>query len=437
MARYNAPRGTQDILPDTSHLWQYVESKWREICHLYGYREIRTPMFEETELFIRSIGEVTDIVSKEMYTFEDRAKRSLTLKPEGTAPVVRAYLEHNLHASGGVARLYYITPIFRYERPQKGRYRQAHQLGAEILGAASPLADAELLSMVMHFFRALGIADSLPSPQRGEEQSEPSSGIELHLNTIGCPKCRPAYRDAVQAFGREHLSQLCPACQERVERNPLRLLDCKVPTCQAVMAHAPAIDPYLCDECRDHFETLQALLKQLDVPYVRDHRLVRGFDYYTRTTFEVLAQGLGAQNALCGGGRYDGLVEECGGPPTPALGVGIGIERTLLVLQAMGVPLPEPPKPLAFVIAIGDAARPTALQVAQQLRTAGIPTDLDLEGRSLKAQMRLADRSGARYALLLGEEELKQGTATVRDLHTHEQHTLPLSELNHLLKANP
>jgi len=412
--RYSAPRGTQDILPDTSHLWQYVESRWREICHLYGYREIRTPMFEETELFIRSIGEVTDIVSKEMYTFQDRAGRSLTLKPEGTAPVVRAYLEHSLHASGGVARLYYITPIFRYERPQKGRYRQAHQLGAEIIGAASPIADAELLAMLLHFFQTLGI---------------PEERIELHLNTIGCPQCRPAYRDAVQAFGREQLAHLCPSCRERIERNPLRLLDCKVPTCQSVMAQAPAIDPYLCEGCRTHFEGLLELLKRLDLPYVRDYRLVRGFDYYTRTTFEVLAQGLGAQNALCGGGRYDGLVEECGGPPTPALGVAIGIERTLIVLQELGAPLPEPPKPLVFVIAIGDAARPVALQLAQQLRAGNITVDIDLEGRSPKAQMRLADRSGARYAIILGEQELSTGTVTLRDLHTHEQHILPQDQL--------
>jgi histidyl-tRNA synthetase len=255
----------------------------------------------------------------------------------------------------------------------------------------------------------------------------------LHLNTIGCPQCRPAYRDAVQAFGRAHLSSLCPACRERIERNPLRLLDCKVPTCQAIMAQAPAIDPYLCEGCRVHFEGLLTLLKSLDLPYVRDYRLVRGFDYYTRTTFEVLAQGLGAQNALCGGGRYDGLIEECGGPPTPALGVAIGIERTLIVLQELGVPLPEPPKPLAFVIAIGDAARSVALQLAQQLRAANIAVDLDLEGRSPKAQMRLADRSGARYAIILGEQELSTGMVTLRDLHTHEQHTLPQSELRTFL----
>lgn len=412
--RYHAPRGTLDILPDTSYLWQYVEGKWRDLCHLYGYREIRTPIFEETELFTRSIGEATDIVSKEMYTFEDRSGRSLTLKPEGTAPVVRAYLEHGLHAQGTVAKLYYITPFFRYERPQKGRYRQAHQFGAEIIGTPDPTADAELLAMILHFFRTLGV---------------PEGRIELHLNTLGCPICRPAYRDAIQAFGREHYTQLCDTCQVRVERNPLRILDCKVPSCQPVLNQAPPIDPYLCDECRAHFERLQSLLKALDVPYVRNTRLVRGFDYYTRTTFEVLAQGLGAQNAVCGGGRYDGLVEECGGPPTPALGVGIGVERTLLLLQELGVPLPEPPRPMVYVVAMGEEARPVALQLAQHLRSAGIATELDLEGRSPKAQMKLADRSGALYALLLGEQELAQGVVTVRHLQTREQHTIAQNTL--------
>ncbi|CUU11271.1 MAG: histidine--tRNA ligase [Fimbriimonadales bacterium] len=413
-ARYSAPRGTQDILPDTSHLWQYVEARWRDLCHLYGYREIRTPIFEETELFTRSVGEATDIVSKEMYTFEDRGGRSLTLKPEGTAPVVRAYLEHSLHAQGGVQKLYYITPIFRYERPQKGRYRQAHQFGAEIIGTAEPIADAELLSMILHFFSGLGI---------------PLEKLELRLNTIGCPVCRPAYREAIRQFGLAHRDALCETCRARLETNPLRILDCKVPTCQAITQNAPPIDPYLCEACRAHFERLQALLKALDVPYRRDVRLVRGLDYYTRTTFEVVAQGLGAQNALCGGGRYDGLVESCGGPPTPALGVGIGIERTLLVMQELGAPLPEPPRPLVYLVAMSDSARVPALLLAQQLRQAGIACDLDLEERSPKAQMKRADRAGARYALLLGEEELQQHTATLRDLNTHEQHTVPQAEL--------
>lgn len=417
-ARYSAPRGTQDILPDTSHLWQYVESRWRDLCHLYGYREIRTPIFEETELLTRSVGESTDIVSKEMYTFEDRGGRSLTLKPEGTAPVVRAYLEHSLYAQGGVQKLYYITPIFRYERPQKGRYRQAHQFGAEIIGTAEPVADAELLAMILHFFLGLGI---------------PQEKLELRLNTIGCPECRPAYREAVRQFGLAHRDSLCETCRARLETNPLRILDCKVPTCQAITRNAPPIDPYLCEACRGHFERLQALLKALDVPYRRDVRLVRGLDYYTRTTFEVAAQGLGAQNALCGGGRYDGLVESCGGPPTPALGVGIGIERTLLVMQELGVPLPEPPQPLVYLVAMSDSARVPVLLLAQQLRHAGIACDLDLEGRSPKAQMKRADRSGARYALLLGEDELQQHTATLRDLHTHEQHSVPQANLTEWL----
>ncbi|MCS7190834.1 MAG: histidine--tRNA ligase, partial [Fimbriimonadales bacterium] len=405
-------------LPEQSHLWQYVEARWREHCRRYGYREIRTPILEVAELFERTVGETSDIVSKEMYVFQ-RGEERYALKPEGTAPVVRAYLEHGLYGAGGVQKLYYITPFFRGERPQKGRYRQAHQFGAEIFGAAHPLADAELLAMVMSFFYSLGL---------------PADSLELRLNTIGCPVCRPDYREAVRAFGRARYEQLCKNCQARLERNPLRILDCK--ECFQTTAEAPPIDLYLCEGCRTHFESLQGLLKALGVAYVRDHRLVRGLDYYTRTTFEVVAeQGLGAQNALCGGGRYDGLVAELGGPPTPALGVGIGVERTLLVLQALGAPLPEPMPMDAFVVAFGDAARPVALQIAQQLRAAGIATELDLEGRSPKAQMRLANRSGARYAVLLGESELQQGTATVKDLQTHEQHTVSQVELTEWIRT--
>ncbi|MCX7992710.1 MAG: histidine--tRNA ligase [Fimbriimonadales bacterium] len=407
-----------DVLPEQSHLWQYVEARWRDHMHQYGYREIRTPILETAELFERTVGETSDIVSKEMYVFQ-RGEERYALKPEGTAPVVRAYLEHGLYSAGGVQKLYYITPFFRGERPQKGRYRQAHQFGAEIFGAAHPLADAELLAMVMGFFQSLGLPNDL---------------LELRLNTIGCPMCRPAYREGVRNFGRENLERLCKNCQARLERNPLRILDCK--ECFQITADAPPIDRYLCEECRTHFESLQGLLKALDVAYVRDHRLVRGLDYYTRTTFEVVAeQGLGSQNALCGGGRYDGLVEELGGPPTPALGVGIGVERTLLILQALNMPLPEPPTMDAYVVAFGDAARPVALQIAQQLRATGVPTEFDLEGRSPKAQMRLANRSGARYAVLLGESELQQGTATVKDLQTHEQMTVSQVELTEWIRT--
>ncbi len=416
--KYRALEGMHDILPEQSLLWQYVESRWREHCRRYGYGEIRTPILESAELFERSVGETSDIVSKEMYVLQ-RGEERYALKPEGTAPVVRAYLEHGLYSGGGVQKLYYITPFFRGERPQKGRYRQAHQFGAEIFGAASPLADAELLCMVMDFFMSLGL---------------PADALELRLNTIGCPECRPAYREAVRNFGSENFNRLCKNCQARLERNPLRILDCK--ECFEITASAPPIDPYLCDDCRAHFEGLQSLLKALEVAYVRDHRLVRGLDYYTRTTFEVVAsQGLGAQNALCGGGRYDGLVEDLGGPPTPALGVGIGVERTLLVLQALHAPVPTPPPLDVFVVAFGDAARPVALQIAQQLRRAALATDLDLEGRSPKAQMRLANRNGARFAVLLGEMELAQGIATVKDLHTHEQHAVSQRELSSWIKT--
>lgn len=417
--KYRALEGMNDVLPEQSPLWHYVESRWREHCRQYGYGEIRTPILETAELFERTVGETSDIVSKEMYVFQ-RGEERYALKPEGTAPVVRAYLEHGLYAAGGAQKLYYITPFFRGERPQQGRYRQAHQFGAEVFGAAHPLADAELLCMVMDFFQSLGL---------------PAEALELRVNTIGCPECRPAYREAVRNFGRETYAHLCKNCQARLERNPLRILDCK--QCAEITATAPTIDPYLCDACRMHFESLQSLLKTLDVPYVRYHRLVRGLDYYTRTTFEIVAErGLGSQNALCGGGRYDGLVEELGGPPTPALGVGIGVERTLLVLQALKVPLPQPTPIDAFVVAFGEAARPVALQTAIQLRRARIATDLDLEGRSPKAQMRLANRSGARYAILLGDSELQRGTATVKNLQTHEQTTVHQTELVAWIKSH-
>lgn len=410
-SKYQAPKGTRDILPDESYRWQFVESRWREWCHLFSYREIRTPIFEETELFTRSVGETTDIVSKEMYTFTDKGGRSLTLKPEGTAPVVRAYLEHSLGTPGSAVKLYYIIPFFRYERPQKGRYRQAHQMGAEIFGVAEPSADAEILSLVMSFYRSLGF---------------PEEAMELHLNTLGCPVCKPAYRDAVQAFARERIDRLCSTCNDRIERNPLRVLDCKSPECQAVLTDAPVIDPYLCPECKAHFEELTALLQEMGISFVRDYRLVRGLDYYNRTAFELLGRHLGAQNALCGGGRYDGLVEQMGGHPTPALGVGIGIERALLSMEVMGLPADELPAPKAFVVYAGEGTSRPAFLLVNRLRAAGIPADIDLTGRSLKAQMRLANGSGAKFALILGEEELKSGTVTLRNLQTHEQQLVPL-----------
>lgn len=418
--RYTAPRGTRDVLPEESHLWQYVEEQWRTLCHLYGYREIRTPLFEETELFVRSVGETTDIVTKEMYTFEDRGGRSLTLKPEGTAPVVRAYLEHSLAASGGVTKVYYLIPIFRYERPQKGRYRQAHQLGVELIGAAEPTADAEVIALTLQFYRTLGFPDEV---------------IELHLNTVGCSRCRPAYRDAIRRYAQAYSTQLCPTCSERLERNPLRLLDCKEPQCDRLMADAPRIEEYLCESCRSHFETLLTILAAIQVPYVRNHRLVRGLDYYTKTAFEVIGKQLGAQNSLCGGGRYDELIEECGGAPTPALGVALGMERTLLMLQELHYPLPEPPKPQVFVSYVGAEARLVAFQWVQHLRSAGIAAEIDHTNRSLKAQMRLADRSGARYALLLGADELTRGTATIRDLKEKTQQEVTLEQLLKKLKG--
>jgi histidyl-tRNA synthetase len=412
--KYRAPKGTHDVLPSESDRWQFIENRWRELCHLYGYREIRTPVFEETELFTRSVGETTDIVSKEMYTFTDKGGRSITLKPEGTAPVVRAYLEHSLGTLDGITKLYYIIPFFRYERPQKGRFRQAHQMGAEIFGVAEPAADAEILSLVMRFFQSLGFT---------------KESMELHLNTLGCPVCKPAYRDAVQAFARERNDLLCATCNDRIERNPLRVLDCKSPQCQQVLADAPVIDPYLCNECREHFSGVTTLLDKMDLAYLRDNRLVRGLDYYNRTAFELQGKHLGSQNALCGGGRYDTLVEQIGGDPTPALGVGIGIERALLSMEEMGLQAREEPAPLVFVVYVGEDTSQPAFLLANRLRAAGIAADLDHTGRSLKAQMRMANARGARYALILGEDEAAKGVVTLRNLQTHEQEEVPLESI--------
>lgn len=418
--KYRAIKGVNDILPDESGRWQSLESKWRDLCRRYGYRDIRTPIFEATELFTRSIGEVTDIVSKEMYTFEDKGGRSLTLKPEGTAPVVRAYLEHHLAAEGGAVKLCYCTPFFRQERPQKGRYRQAHQMGAEFIGVAEPSADAELIGMVTQFLGELGF----------EQDS-----IGLSLNTIGCHQCRPAYRDALQSYLRQHASALCATCQDRIVRNPMRALDCKVPDCQSILDAAPPIDPFLCEACSTHFEGLSALMKQMGIVYERNHRLARGFDYYTRTTFEVQGKYLGAQNAICGGGRYDTLVEELGGPPTPALGFGIGVERVLMMMSEMNLTLTEEEPPVAFVVTLGDSARTEGLLLAQSLRQAGLAVEIDHTARSLKAQMRLADKCRARFAILIGDNEIAQGTVALKNLQTHEQRDIARGALIETLRS--
>jgi len=399
--RYSAPRGTQDILPEESSRWQYLEGKFRETCRLYGYNELRTPTFEETELFTRSIGEHTDIVSKEMYTFLDRANRSMTLRAEGTAPVVRAYLQHNLFAQAPVSKFYYITSVFRYERPQAGRLREHHQVGVEAIGSKDPAIDAEVISLLIHYLDSLGIR-----------------GFELRINSVGCAECRPAYRDALKKTVAPVLRELCETCRTRYETNPLRMLDCKTPRCKELMANVPGLTTYLCQECDEHLAGVLQYLQILGTPYVVDPKLVRGFDYYTKTAFEVVSTALGAQNALGGGGRYDRLVEEMGGPPTPAVGFGAGIERILMTMSAQGISVPSDNYPSVFVTTIGDQSREAGIKLLADLRHAGISADTDYSGKSLKAQMKAADRLRARLTVIIGEDELARGLIKIRNMGT-------------------
>lgn len=411
------PRGTNDLLPAEAARWRAVESRFHRLARLHGYGEVRTPIFEHAELFQRSVGEETDIVEKEMYVFVDRAGRRLALRPEGTAAVVRAYLEAGLSAAPLPVKLYYVSsPMFRYDRPEAGRYRQFHQAGVEVLGSADPAADAEVVALAAELLRDLGL-----------------DGVEVRLNSIGCPACRPAYRERLRAYYRSRLGELCPDCRQRFDANPLRLLDCKVDRGPAEAA--PPIAESLCDECTRHFRALQTYLEALGVAWVPDPRLVRGLDYYTRTVFEVTHRGLGAQTSLCGGGRYDGLVAALGGPPTPAVGFAVGLERLLLALAAEGREPAAAAPPAVFVAAAGEGARAAALALAARLRRAGLAAEADLCGRSLRAQLKHADRLGASWAVLMGEEELRRGTATVRDLARGEQEEVPLDQVAAVLAA--
>ena len=405
-------RGAPDILPEESGKWQALEIVARDVLDRYGYSEIRTPAFERTELFVRGIGEGTDIVEKEMYTFEDRGGESLTLRPEATASLMRAYVEHSLGAKSSLVKLYLIGPMFRHERPQSGRFRQFHQVDVEAVGSPGPAVDAQVVALLHHLLEAWGLR-----------------GIQLHLNSIGDPACRPAYRQAFVAYAEARRSALCPDCHVRLTKNPLRILDCKVPSCQQVAAGAPTISAYLCEPCRDHFAAVRSMLDGLKIEHAVNERLVRGLDYYTRTTFEFLNTALGSQNAVAGGGRYDGLVEELGGPPTPAIGFAIGEERILASLEAQQTPPESPTYTGVYVATAGAEAFPTALDLVQTLRRRGLRAALDLEGRSLKGQMRQANKDRYRYSVILGSDELARGQATLKDMLSGEQRAIPLSEV--------
>ena len=409
---YRAPRGTSDILPQEQAYWRYIEQKVVDICQLYGYERIDLPAFEDTSLFSRSIGEGTDIVEKEMYTFEDKGRNKITLRPECTAPVCRAYLEHGMHNLPQPVKLYYFASIFRYERPQAGRYRQHYQFGYEAIGEDDPALDAEVINMGWQFFSSLNLGR-----------------LSLIINGIGCKQCRPGYLAALKDYCADHTDDLCPDCKTRLKRNPLRLLDCKKPLCRQIAASAPRSTDYLCPQCDDHFSRLKRYLGLLGLPFELNHCLVRGLDYYTRTVFEIQPEEAGAQSTLGGGGRYDDLIEELGGKPTPAIGFAAGIERMILNLKKQGVPIPTLPRPQVFLAYIGDEAREEAIKLAATLRQNGIGVVEAVGDRSLKAQLRQANNLDAKYAVIIGEQEVKDGTVILRDMTTSEQKTVPLKEL--------
>ncbi len=396
----NIPKGTKDVLPAESYKWQFVESVAREVAASFNVKEIRTPTFEATELFQRGVGNTTDIVNKEMYTFLDKGNRSMTLKPEGTAGVGRAFIENGLQGGVLPLKMYYITPAFRYERPQAGRLREFHQFGVELFGAKGAEMDAEAIMIANTLLKKLGIS------------------VRLKLNSIGCPECRKQYNEALKAFFAPHLEGLCYDCKTRFEKNPLRLLDCKEEACKQINAAAPSILEYLCEDCAGHFEKVKEYLEIAGVEYEIDARIVRGLDYYTRTVFEFVASGIGAQGTVCAGGRYDGLIEELGGKSVPAVGFAAGLERLLMVMEQCGVEIPQPQTPTVYFAGMDEQSRKQCFRLCAELRKAGILAEIDQMERSIKAQFKYADKLGVQYVAVIGESELTEGAMNVKNMAT-------------------
>ncbi|MBW7572948.1 histidine--tRNA ligase [Caproiciproducens faecalis] len=411
MELIKAQKGTQDLLPAQTEKWQVVEDVMRSEAKIHGFGEIRTPVFEDTKLFQRSVGETTDVVQKEMYTFNDKGGRSVTLRPEGTAGAVRAMLEHGMYNDGLPLRLYYFTSCYRYENTQAGRLREFHQFGLEMLGTPSPMADAELIGTAKSIFNRLGVQN-----------------LRLEINSIGCPDCRAKYYEALRTYFSNYKDQLCETCQGRLERNPMRILDCKSPICSKIAAGAPRMLDYLCDDCRTHFEGVKTYLDAVDIEYTVNPSIVRGLDYYTKTVFEFISTDLGAQSTVCGGGRYDGLVEEMGGQHMPALGFGLGMERLMMILDAQKVEFPEPETCDLFIGALGDAARLAAFQLTHSLQEYSISAACDINDRGLKAQMKYADKIAAKYSLVLGDNELETKKAVIKNMKTGEKSKIDLSK---------
>ena len=405
------PRGTQDVLPKESYQWQVVEDAMRRICSAYGFKEIRTPVFEHTELFQRSVGETTDVVQKEMYTFQDKGGRSITLRPEGTAGAVRAMVEHGLYNDALPIKAYYFISCYRYEKPQAGRLREFHQFGVEVFGAGAPSADAEVICLAKSVFDVLGVKN-----------------LSLEINSIGCPKCRAEYHKALKEYFQGYQDQLCETCLGRLDRNPMRILDCKSPICSKIAADAPIILDYLCDECSEHFQTLQSHLKALQIDFTINPKIVRGLDYYTKTVFEFVTTEIGAQGTVCGGGRYDGLIGQLGGADTPALGFAMGLERLLLTMQQQGCNFLETPPCDLYIAPMDAEALPKAMQLAQAVRESGYQAEYDLMHRGLKAQMKYANKIHATYVLVLGGNELEQQSAKLKQMETGEQIAIPLDD---------
>ena len=394
----NIPKGTKDVLPQESYKWHYLENTAREVARLFGVKEIRTPTFEHTELFLRGVGDTTDIVNKEMYTFEDKGKRSITLKPEGTAGVARAFIENGLISSAMPLKMYYITPVFRYERPQAGRLREHHQFGVEFYGSKTADVDAEVILTAYTFLTKIGLK------------------VALNINSMGCKECRKDYNQALKEFYKDKIDSMCPTCRERYNKNPLRIIDCKEEACKKINENAPAITDYLCDECNAHFEDLKKYLKIANLEYKVNPRIVRGLDYYTKTVFEFITTSLGSQGTVCGGGRYDNLIEQIGGSSVPGVGFGMGLERVLMLAEAEGVSLPNFEEIKVFIASMGDSANSKAFELCYKLRASGVSAETDHIGRSFKSQFKYADKIGAKYVIALGDNEIESGVCKVKKM---------------------
>ncbi len=405
-----AIKGTNDVLPGESYKNQYIESTCLSVAEKYGYKEMRTPVFEHTELFQRGVGDTTDVVQKEMYTFDDKGGRSITLRPEGTAGAARAFLENGLSNEALPQKICYLTSCYRYEKPQAGRLREFHQFGIECFGASSPLADAEMISLAKQVFDELEVKD-----------------LHLELNSIGCPTCRAEYHKALKEYFESRKDELCDTCRDRLDRNPMRILDCKSPVCHEIAQGAPVVLDYLCDECREHFDTVKKYLDAMNIEYVVNPQIVRGLDYYTKTVFEFVSDSIGAQGTVCGGGRYDGLIQELGGQSTPSLGFAMGLERLKLVMDAQNCPYPDEENPDLFIVAMGEKAVLKAVEIAKDMRDEGFSVLYDLNGRSLRAQMKYADKLGAKFNVVIGDNEVDNGTAKLKNMATGDTKDINLT----------